>query len=225
MTSAPAPSASTPDRRRRAPLWAKPLLFVVVLLLVVVAAAVGLTVGKTLGASETRSTQVIRSIKGEEQVILVTTGVTDVREERGEGLQLGIGDLKLFTLPGSERSLLVRYEYDAKFGIEGKDVKITRTSDDSYRVDIPEFIYLGFDNPKLSVANEKNGAFSWTTPQIDQGKVVEKALSDQAVTEHLEGAQPLLEKQAETFYTRIVKAVDPSVTLTFTFAPDRRDNP
>lgn len=203
--------------RTKTPVWAKILLVILVLALIAGAALVSFNIGTFVGATESRDTQVIRSIKGEEQVILVTAGMTDVQEEREDGLKLGIGDWDLFTLPGSERSVLVRYEYDAKFGIEGKDVDITQTGDDSYLITIPQFIYLGYANPDLSVADEENGLLSWTTPAIDTTEVFEELLSEQAVDQHIDGFRPLLEVQAETFYTRIVHAIDPAITLEFEF--------
>lgn len=218
-TATPAPPTTpTPKPVKKTPLWAKLLLWLFVLLLVGGAAFAGLTVGKFLGAAESRDVQVIRSLKGEEQVILVTAGVTDVQEERGDGLKLAIGDWSLFTLPGTERSVLVRYDYDAKFGIEGKDVEITQTGDDSYLVTIPKFIYLGYENPDLSVASEENGILSWTTPEIDTTAVFEELLSAAAVDEHINGFRPVLEEQAKVFYTRIVEAIDPTITLEFEFA-------
>lgn len=204
---------------RGTPLWAKILLVLVILAVIAAAAVGGITVGKFFGAQESRDTQVIRSIKGEEQVILLTAGMTDVKEEKADGLRLAIGDLQLFTLPGTERSLLVRYEYDAKFGIEGQDVDIQSTGSNSYLVTIPKFIYLGYANPDLSVAGEKNGALSWTTPEIDKSAVFEQILTDQVMKEHIDGFRPVLQEQSETFYTRIVNAIDPSIQLQFEFTP------
>ncbi|MFB9308620.1 hypothetical protein BJY17_001913 [Agromyces hippuratus] len=215
----PATTAPSPKPVKKTPLWAKILLVLFVLALIGGAAVAGLTAGKVLGATESRDTQVIRSITGEEQVVLLTAGVTDVDEERADGLKLAIGDFQLFTLPGTERSVLVRYEYDAKFGIEGKDVEIVQTGDHSYRMSIPEFIYLGYANPDLSVAKEENGALSWTTPEIDTTAAFEEILSEQAVDAHIDGFRSVLEAQAETFYTRIVEAIDPTVTLEFEFTP------
>lgn len=209
---------STTAPRRRTPGWAKILLILFVLLLVGAAAFGGLSVGKALGATESRDTQVIRSIRGEEQVVLLTAGMTDVKEDRGDGLKLAIGDIQLFTLPGTERSILVRYEYDAKFGIEGKDVEIVQTGDNSYRITIPEFIYLGYSDPDLSVADEENGILSWTTPEIDTSEIFEELLSSQVVSEHIDGFRSVLEEQAKTFYTKIVTAIDPDIVLDFTFA-------
>ena len=209
---------STTAPRRRTPGWAKILLILFVLLLVGAAAFGGLSVGKALGATESRDTQVIRSIRGEEQVVLLSAGMTDVKEDRGDGLKLAIGDIQLFTLPGTERSILVRYEYDAKFGIEGKDVEIVQTGDNSYRITIPEFIYLGYSDPDLSVADEENGILSWTTPEIDTSEIFEELLSSQVVSEHIDGFRSVLEEQAKTFYTKIVTAIDPDIVLEFTFA-------
>ncbi|WP_347978198.1 hypothetical protein [Microbacterium sp. ProA8] len=217
-TSAP-PSATAPASKhvKKTPVWAKVLLVAFILALVGGAAVAGVSVGKFLGAAESRDTQVIRSIKGEEQVVLLTAGMTDVEEERADGLKLAIGDFQLFTLPGTERSVLVRYEYDAKYGIEGKDVEIVQTGDNSYRVLIPDFIYLGYVNPDLSVAKEENGALSWTTPEIDTTAIFEEILSDEAVDEHIDGFRPVLEDQAAAFYTRIVEAIDPTINLEFEF--------
>ena len=212
MTTTPAPV-----RKKGTRLWAKLLLIAVILAVIAGAALISFTVGKFFGANESRDTQVIRSIKGEEQVILVTAGMTDVKEEREDGLNIALGDWDLFTLPGSERSVLIRYEYDAKFGIEGKDVQIRQTGDNAYTVSIPEFIYLGYANPDLSIANEKNGLLSWTTPEIATDEVFEELLTQPAVEAHIDGFRPLLEEQAETFYSRIVEAIDPAIELTFEF--------
>lgn len=219
MTAMTTPPTSAPQSpARKTPIWAKLLLVLFIFALIGGAAFAGIVLGKFLGAAESRDTQVIRSIKGEEQVVLLTAGMTDVEEERADGLKLAIGDVQLLTLPGTERSVLVRYDYDAKFGIEGKDVNIVQTGDSSYRVHIPEFISLGYANPELSVANEENGVLSWTTPKIDTDEVFEEILSDQAIDEHVEGFRSVLEDQAEAFYTRIVEAIDPDITLEFEFA-------
>lgn len=218
-TTASPPAATAPARNesKKTPIWAKVLLVVVIVGVIGASALVSFNVGKFFGAAESRDTQVIRSIKGEEQVILVTAGMTDVQEEREDGLKLAIGDLDLFTLPGTERSILVRYEYDAKFGIEGKDVDIARSDDNKYVVTIPKFVYLGYANPDLSIANEKNGLLSWTTPEIDTAQVFEELLSEQAVEQHIDGFRPVLEQQATLFYSRIVAAIDPTITLEFRF--------
>lgn len=208
-TTPPAPQPST-----KAPVWAKALLVLFVLLLVVSAAFAGLTIGRVVGATETRDVQVIRSITREEQIILVSAGITDVVEERGDRFNV----FGLFELPGSERTLLARYDVDAKFGIEGKAVGITKTGENAYLISVPAFRFLGYENPDLSVANEENGILSWTTPEIDESEVFERLLSDEAVATHIDGFRPVLEVQAQTFYSSIIASIDPEITLEFEFA-------
>lgn len=206
--------------RRKTPIWAKVLLVVFVLLLIAGAAFGGLIAGRILGAGENRDVQVIRSITREEQIILVTAGVGDIKQESGDGLKVAIPGLDAFafTLPGTDRTLLVRYDFDAKLGIEGKDVRIENTGDSSYRISIPRFIYLGNDDPELSIASEKNGLLSWTTPEIDKLALAEAVLDDETVAKTLEGARPVLEEQARIFYTNIITAIDPEITLEFVYA-------
>lgn len=208
--------------RRKTPFWAKILLFVFILLLLGAAGYTGLAFGKTLGATESRDVQVIRSITREEQIVLLTAGVGDLRQEEGDGIVLGVDlpglDAFTFELPGSRRVMLVRYDFDAKLGIEGKDVAIESTGDGAYLITIPTFIFLGHDDPHISVASENGGVLSWVTPQIDKFKVAEAVLSDETLAETIDGARPVLEEQAETFYSNIIHAIDPSITLTFEFA-------
>ena len=217
MTSTAAPQQTTTEAQKpvkKTPAWAKILLVFFVLLLVGAAAVGGLTAGKFLGATELRDTQVIRSITREEQIVLVRAGITEVKEERSNGLDV----FGLFNLPGSERSMLIRYEFDAKFGIEGKDVTISKTGDNAYRVSIPAFKFLGYENPDVSLASENDGPLSWTTPEIDKFTVIEKVLTKASVADRIDGYRPVLEGQARAFYSGIITSIDPGVTLTFDFA-------
>lgn len=207
-------SARTPARKRRAPLWAKVLLVVFVMLLIAAGVYAGFAAGKFAGATETRSTQVTRSVTTEEQVVLLTSGVVGVLEERGAGLEV----LGLFELPGSERALFVRYEFDEKLGVEGGDVEVRETGENGYLISIPKFISLGYDEPKVSKATEENGILSWTTPEIDKFKIAEKVLNGQDERSDIEGLRPLLEEQARVFYTRIVTSIAPDATVEFEFA-------
>ncbi|WP_341580121.1 hypothetical protein [Microbacterium schleiferi] len=221
-TTATPPSVTAPAPKpiKKTPIWAKILLVGVVIALIGVAAYFGVAWGRVLGATESRDVSVIRSITREEQVVLVTTGVGDTLEEREDGFEISIPGLEAFAfnLPGSDRTLLVRYDFDAKLGIEGKDVTIERLEDNAYLISIPQFLYLGYANPDISVVSERNGVLSWTTPEIDKFAVIEAVLDDEMVTETVEGARPVLEEQAEEFYSGIIHAIDPTITLEFEFA-------
>lgn len=200
---------------RRVPAW---ISVVVILILVVGAAVAGVLIGRLMGATEERSTQVVRSVKLEEEVILLSAGIADVKERREDQKFFG-----LFDIPGTEREMFVKYEFDAKFGIDGAQVEIDQTGDKEYRITIPEFEYLGSDDPDFESATETNGILSWSTPQIDKFEFVENVLTPEAVAEHLEGFRPMLKLQAEAFYSRIVTSIEPDAELVFVFAGDGLD--
>lgn len=200
---------------RRVPAW---ISVVVILILVLGATVAGVLIGRLMGATEERSTQVVRSVKLEEEVILLSAGIADVKERREDQKFFG-----LFDIPGTEREMFVKYEFDAKFGIDGARVEIEQTGDKKYRITIPEFEYLGSDDPDFESATETNGILSWSTPQIDKFEFVENVLTPEAVAEHLEGFRPMLELQAEAFYSRIVTSIEPDAELVFVFAGDGVD--
>lgn len=195
---------------RRVPSW---ITVVVILILVVGAAIAGVLLGRLMGATEERSTQVVRSVKLEEEIILLSAGIADIKERREDQNFFG-----LFDIPGTEREIFVKYEFDAKFGIDGAQVEIDQTGDKAYRITIPEFEYLGSDDPDFESATETNGILSWSTPQIDNFEFVENVLTPEAVADHLEGFRPMLELQAESFYSRIVTSIEPDAELVFVFA-------
>ncbi|MBS1905486.1 MAG: hypothetical protein JST33_02730 [Actinobacteria bacterium] len=203
--------------RRRMPAW---LVILLIILIGGGAAAMGLMVGRVLGAQELRDVQVVRSVKGEEQVILVTTGITDIKEMKDNQSFFG-----LFDIPLSDRTTFLRYDYDAKYGIEGKDVRIRKLGDKSYEISIPTFKFLGYGpDPIFRVATESNGILSWTTPQIDTLKASKELLTEAAAAKHIDGVRPLLEIQAQKFYTRIVSSIEPDAKLSFDFALSQPSN-
>jgi len=213
MTFSVAPSsAPTQQPEKRTPLWAKFLLVALVIALAIGAGVAGVAIGRFLGASEERSVQIVRSVKGEEQVILATAALSDIEPKRSNQKFFG-----LFDIPFSDREVFIKYDFDTKLGIEGKDVSIRATGDKAYTITIPEFIFLGYDDPKFSVATESNGILSWVTPEVDKLAAIEELVSDDQVAEHIDGHRALLESQAVTFYTRIVTSIEPDAVLTFEF--------
>lgn len=204
---------STVAPKPKSPVWARFLLVFVIVLAVLAAMVGAYFVGSMLNAGESRDVQVVRSVQTEEQVILLTVGITDIKEEQDNQDFFG-----LFDIPLSDRTVFFRYEFDAKFGIDGRNVVITPTGDKTYAITIPPFEVLGNDDPKFSVATEANGLLSWATPEIDELAIAEEVLAKESIAEQLDNFRPLLEDQAVNFYSRIVESIDPEVTLTFEFS-------
>ncbi|WP_431074682.1 hypothetical protein [Microbacterium phyllosphaerae] len=161
--------------------------------------------------SEQHSTQVIKSVTPEEQVVLVGLGIEGIDEKKENGTLFGMG------IPGSERAVFIRYSFNAKLGIEGGDVVFERTGDDSYLVTIPKFIFIGLEDPAYELAVESNGILSWTTPEIDTLDMVSNLVNSAAQDEYLASEKELLKDQARDFYAAIVASIDPDIELEFEF--------
>lgn len=159
----------------------------------------------------TDDTQVIRSMRRTKEVSLLRLGVTGIisKENKSHFFNMEI--------PGTERARFIQYTFDAKLGFEGKDVVIKETDKNTFDVAIPEFKFIGYDDPEYRVIVEQNGALSFGTKQIDSLDMVNNILTDKAKKEYVDSNREILEEQAKSFYTSIVNSVSPEAKLHFTF--------
>ncbi len=175
-------------------------------------AFVGLSVYSPFGTkTESRNSLVVRSISREEQVVLVSMGIQGIskREESSE-----IGG---WSVPGTSRATFLQYEYDAKLGIDGKDVTIEKSGPDSYVITIPEFLFIGHDDPHYESIVEDNGVLSAVTGDVDEAEMITEILSDEVKAELLADQHDLLRDQAAAFYSGIIRGVDPTIELEFEY--------
>ncbi|AQP43569.1 hypothetical protein [Tessaracoccus flavus] len=162
-----------------------------------------------------RDSRTVASLSREEQVVLLSLGIQGIAERNEKSSVFG------FDVPGSGRATFLQYEFNAKLGLEGKDVTIEPTGEDSFRITIPEFVFIGHDNPNFRLAAEDNGVLSWITPEADTVDMINNILDSEAQQEYIDSNEDILRDQAEVFYTSIIESVDPDVTLTFDFGQDR----
>ena len=164
---------------------------------------------QTVSASS--NTQIINAIERKEQVVLLSLGIQGISERTAGSKFFGID------IPGSNRASFLQYNFNAKLGLEGKDVKIERTGDNQYRLLLPAFTFIGHDNVSFKLAAESNGVLSWATPQIDPVETINQILNDEAKNQYVTANQQVLTDQAKAFYTGIIQSVDPSAQVTFDF--------
>ncbi len=188
-----------------------------VLLLLVLGVGVVLGTGikaPSFGAgSETRSTQFINSITREEQVVLLSLGIQGI-DEKAMGKSKFFG---LLDIPGTAKTKYLEYGFKAKLGIEGKDVEIEEVGEQKYVVTIPKFIFIGHDNETFRLITEKNGVLSFLAPEVDSVEMINDILSSGAQADYIETNKGILQDQAKMFYTSIITAIDPTVSVTFEF--------
>lgn len=161
--------------------------------------------------AESSNSQIVSSITREKEVVLLSLAIQGIASKRTDSTFFGV------KVPGSERSTFLQYSFNAKIGIDGDDVVVTRTGDSTYEVSIPKFIFIGHSNESFQIAAEGNGAVSWITPEIDSVEMINNLLNDETQQQYITQNKAVLQDQAKAFYTGIIAAVDPAVTVTVSF--------
>lgn len=197
----------------------KTVLLSVAFLLIGVVVAVGALfvfrapVASWIGATADKNTQIVNAVTRTQEVALVTLGIEGIRERKTEA-----GQILFLSIPNS-RAAFLRYSFDAKLGFNAEDSEVDEQADGSFVIRVPEFTVIGLDNQNVEVAAENNDLLSWTTPEIDKVGMVNDLFGAELQAEYLEKNAELLQDQTRNFYTGIVTAIDPDVTVTFEFTP------
>lgn len=163
------------------------------------------------GATIDKNTQIVNAVTRTQEVALLTLGIEGIQERKTED-----GQFLFISIPNS-RAVFLRYSFDAKLGINAKDVKIDEQADGSFVVTVPSFIIIGLNNQNVEVAAESSDILSWTTAEIDKVSMVNDVFGDELQAEYLVKNEELLRDQATVFYTNIITAIDPDATVEFEF--------
>ena len=163
-------------------------------------------------SSNERDSQVVQAVTRVQEVALLSLHIEGVARNESNGEIFGVA------VPESKKTTLIQYKFDAKLGIDGTQVKIEPTGPDSFRVTIPRFIGIGFDNPKFEDPLDSSEALSWLTPSAVQTRMMNNVLSDENKQKYITQNEAALMEQAKAFYSGIIASVAPDITLDFEFA-------
>jgi hypothetical protein len=162
--------------------------------------------------SESHDSQVIRAVERTQEVSLVSLGIQGITEKEKSAEVFG------HSVPGTGEEVFLQYGFNAKLGVDGADVDVTKTGKSAYRITVPDFIFIGYDEPTFKVATQDSGVLSWLTADIDQVQMVNEILNDGARQTYLTTNQQLLEEQTKTFYDSLISSIDPAAHLTYEFS-------
>lgn len=192
-------------------------LFAVVGIVALLVAA--LVVARNLGLlsplgveSTSRDSEVIQAVERTEEVSLISLSIQGITEEQRTSTIFGR------RVPGTGETVFLQYEFAAKLGLDGAEVEIEREGTDGYRVAVPDFTFIGFDDPTFEVVVTDGGVLSFATPDIDTVEVVNKILSSDARGEYVTKNRTVLEEQTRAFYGRLITSIDPQAEVQFEFA-------
>jgi hypothetical protein len=161
--------------------------------------------------SESHDSQVIRAIERTQEVSLLSLSIQGIKDEEQSRKIFGK------SIPGTGEKTFLQYNFDAKLGIDGAEVKVTKTGENAYLISVPKFIFIGYDKPTFKVAVEDGGVLSWATPEIDKVEMINDILNDDARQTYIDSNEDLLEEQTKVFYNSLITSIDPAVVTTFEF--------
>lgn len=197
--------------------FARNLVMVLLAALLVIGALVG---AKNLGAlsfvgvkSETSDSQIVAAVERTQEVSLVGLSIQGIKDEKKCATIFGK------CVPSSGDKVFLVYTFTAKLGLDGADVKVTKTGENNYLISVPTFEFIGYDEPTFKVAVRDGGVLSFLTPNIDELELVNEILSEEAQASYLTSNTRALQEQTEVFYDSLVTSISPDAETTFEFSP------
>lgn len=193
----------------------RPLKLAGAAIILVIALVAGLQVAgisPISGWSTSSDSRIVQSIETKQDIALLNVSVQGLKK-----VENGASFLKT-RIPGSSQTFYLPYRYTANLGIDGEQVAIKKSGDKSYTISVPEFKVLGNSSPSFEKPVENGDLLSFLAENADQSKLTTEILSDESLSVHISENKELLRKQCETFYSNIIHAIDPEITLTFEYA-------
>lgn len=163
-------------------------------------------------SSSERDSQVVQAVTRVQEVALLSLHIEGIDRYESNSEVFGVA------IPATEKTTLLQYKFDAKLGVDGSRVKIESTGPKSFRVTMPKFTAIGFDNPHFEDPLESGNPLSWLSEPAAQTRMVNKILSDENKQMYISQNEEALKDQAKVFYRGIIAGVAPEVTLDFEFA-------
>ena len=162
--------------------------------------------------SSTQDSQVIQAIERTEEVSLMSLGIQGILQKEQSTEILGR------SIPGTGEKIFLIYKFTAKLGVDGGQVKVTKTGTDAYSVRVPEFMFIGTQEPTFEVPVEDGGILRFVTPDIDELELVNDILSNDGKQEYIDSNKELLQEQTKVFYDGVITSVAPDAKVTYQFA-------
>lgn len=162
--------------------------------------------------SNSKDSQVIQAIERTQEVSLMSLGIQGILQKEQNTTVFGQ------SIPGTGEKVLIVYKFKAKLGVDGEQVEVAEDGTDKYTVTVPEFTFIGTQEPTFEVPVEDGGLLRFVTPDIDQLELVNEILSDDGKQEYIDSNLDLLQDQTKVFYDGLIKSVVPEAEVTYEFA-------
>jgi hypothetical protein len=153
----------------------------------------------------------MQAIERTQEISLVSLSIQGVKKQEDSGTIFG------WDVPGTTEKVVLIYKFQAKLGLDGSKVQVSRSGLHGYQLKVPAFQQIGFDSPTFEVATEDGSILSGLVPDIDRTKMVNEILSDDARQKYVDLNEDVLEDQTKVFYDGLIRSIDPEAETTYDF--------
>lgn len=160
-----------------------------------------------------QSSSVVQYIKEAEEVVFLNVGIQKVSTGKTGNKKI----FKFFTVPASQKKAIIIIRYEAKLGIKSAP-KIKSNGEHKYTITLPKYEFIGFElneSKPYEVYNTSGELLSFTTKDVDTGKLVSKGLSTKDQADYLKVYKDDITDSAKNYYTTLLRGVDPDIKLEF----------
>ncbi|MCM0583121.1 phosphoribosylglycinamide synthetase [Weissella diestrammenae] len=174
--------------------------------------------GKNSGfqTSQSSTATMVKNLEKVDQHVFLNVGIQDI-ETRQNNLKIPWTKIGV---PLTEKKAIIILNYDAKLGIK-KPVTINYDEQNKkLAIMVPKFDVIGVDldakNP-YQLYDSRGNILSATTKNVDTGRLVSQALSNDKQAHYLKTYTTMIQESARDYYTTLFTstAKDLSVTVNF----------
>lgn len=156
--------------------------------------------------------QVVTAIERTQEVSLLALGIQGIKQTDRCSEAFGK------CIPGTGESVFLQYNFTGKLGLDGAKVEVEKTGEKAYSISVPEFDFIGYDEPTFKTAVEDGGLLGWVTPDVDKADMITEILDDEAQGTYVDDHESLLQEQTKIFYDNLIKSIVEDATTTYEFA-------
>lgn len=188
----------------KVPVWT--VLFIGIVIIVV-----SLIQPFTTSQADSQSVSMVKYLKEVNEHVFLNVGIESV-ETKTEKTQ--IPWIKA-DVPLSKKKSIIILTYDAKLGIK-QPVSIKEISPKKLRIEIPKYEVIGVELDEehpYTLYDTSGELLSYSTKDVDTGKLVTQKLSTKQQERYLEQYQEQLNNSAKEYYESLFKPLDEEIEL------------
>ncbi|PCH13626.1 hypothetical protein A9Y57_00259 [Streptococcus parauberis] len=160
-----------------------------------------------------QTSESVKYLEEVNEVVFLNVGIGKIMQDSN------VMDVFDHDIPFTKKEALIVINYNAKLGIK-EPVKIIQKGEHSFKISIPKFKVIGIELDKkdpYTPYNIKGEILSYSTKNIDTGKLVTKGLSNKEQKKYLKKYDKNIRDSAQNYYNTVFKGINKNNKINIIF--------